>query len=99
MDASEVTSKQNQTKDNWNSGIGTLLGSWTFDEVTCSFKAPLPIPIASSVGIVTNAALYDNVTGDYVGIGSTTLSGSVSLSYSWDEAAYQADNTKGWVAD
>ena len=99
MDASEVTSKQNQTKDNWNSGIGTLLGSWTFDEVTCSFKAPLPIPIASSVGIITNAALYDNVTGDYVGIGSTTLSGSVSLSYSWDEAAYQADNTKGWVAD
>ena len=41
MTAEEVTAKQNAVKAQWASGG---FASWVFDEATCAFKAPVPMP-------------------------------------------------------
>ena len=61
--------------------------------------APLNTPPeGNSVGIVTNKALYNLNTDVFVGVGTTSISNNI-IENRWDEAAYQADNTKGWVTD
>lgn len=47
--------------------------SWTYDNSTKDWKAPIAQPTLSS----------DDIAAGYF--------------YIWDESAYQADNTKGWV--
>lgn len=41
MSEKEVTSKQNAVKAQW-AEVG--FASWVFDEATCSFNAPVPLP-------------------------------------------------------
>lgn len=41
MTAEEVTAKQNAVKAQWAEGG---FASWMFDEATCAFKAPVPMP-------------------------------------------------------
>ena len=103
MTDDEKTLKQNLVKDEWSVGLGTMLTSWVFNEHTCEYEPPLSVPSPGVVGVVTNISLYDN-TGANIGSGSSSLPekmGVISpfVEYRWDEAAYQADNTKGWVAD
>tara|TARA_R100000458_G_scaffold58382_1_gene66310 strand:- start:1155 stop:2867 length:1713 start_codon:yes stop_codon:yes gene_type:complete len=97
MSDSEKTFLQEHTKAKWNVGLATILTSWTFDEKSCAYMAPLNVPEDSSIGIVTNRALYDLNTDVFVGVGTTSLSNNEQNR--WDESAYQSDNTKGWVAD
>ena len=99
MSDSEKTFLQEHTKAKWNVGLGTILTSWTFDEKSCAYMAPLNTPPeGNSVGIVTNKALYNLNTDVFVGVGTTSISNNI-IENRWDEAAYQADNTKGWVTD
>ena len=57
---------------------------------------PKSPPTSAKIGIQTNIAVYDKVTNEYLGVG--TADAYVPLpQYRWDEAAYQADNTQGWV--
>ena len=96
MTDSEKTTKQNQVKTEWNTRVGTSLSSWTFDNVSCSYITPTQPPTPAKIGIQTNIAVYDKVTNEYLGVG--TADAYVPLpQYRWDEAAYQADNTQGWV--
>ena len=98
MTDSEKTTKQNQIKSEWNTRVGTSLSSWIFDDVSCSYKTPTLPPTPAKIGIQTNIAVYDKVTNEYLGVG--TADAYVPLpQYRWDEAVYQADNTKGWVTD
>jgi hypothetical protein len=41
MTAEEITAKQNTVKAQW-AEVG--FASWVFDEATCAFKAPVPMP-------------------------------------------------------
>lgn len=42
MTAEEITAKQNQVKADWATNSG--FASWTFNETTCMFEAPTPMP-------------------------------------------------------
>ena len=97
MTDSEKTAKQNQVKSEWNTRVGTSLSSWIFEDVSCLYKPPTTPPSPAKIGIQTNIAVYDK-DNQYLGVG--TADAYVPFpQYRWDEAAYQADNTKGWVAD
>jgi len=98
MSDEEKTAKQNSIKSTWSVGLGTVLGSWTFDESLCGYVPPLPVPVPASVGVVTDAALY-NDDGAYIGVGTEPLRLFDKNNYRWDESVYQGDNTKGWVTD
>lgn len=41
MTAEEITAKQNSVKTKW---AQQGFASWVFDEATCAFKAPVPMP-------------------------------------------------------
>jgi len=46
MTAQEITAKQQSVKDSWaNNNNG--FASWTFNEQTCSYEAPTPMPTDS----------------------------------------------------
>ena len=103
MTDDEKTFKQNLVKGEWSVGLGTMLASWVFNEHICEYEPPIEIPSPGVVGVVTNLSLYDN-TGANIGSGSSSLPEKMGIispfaEYRWDEAAYQADNTKGWVTD
>ena len=96
MTDSEKTTKENQYKTEWNTRVGTSLSSWIFEQTGCSYVPPTLPPTSAKIGIQTNINLYDKVTGEYLGIG--TADAYIPMpQYCWDEAAYQADNTQGWV--
>ena len=97
MSDEEKTAKQNSIKSTWSVGLGTVLGSWTFDESLCGYVPPLSIPLPAPVGIVTDIALYND--GAYIGVGTEPLRLFDKNDYRWDESVYQGDNTKGWVTD
>lgn len=42
MTAEERAAKQEAFKAEWNANVGWA--SWTFDEETCSYNAPIPVP-------------------------------------------------------
>ena len=44
MTDAEKTAKQQSVKDAWNSKPRPNLTAWTFDEVTCSYVPPIPMP-------------------------------------------------------
>jgi hypothetical protein len=44
MTDAEKTAKQQSVKDAWNEKPRPNLTAWTFDETTCSYKAPIPKP-------------------------------------------------------
>lgn len=46
MTAEEITNKQNSVKQHWATNG---FPSWIFDEVTCSFKAPVPYPTDGNI--------------------------------------------------
>jgi len=43
MTAEEIAAKQLVVKDNWVNNNG--FASWLFNEITCTFEAPTPMPI------------------------------------------------------
>jgi len=98
MTDEEKTAKQNAIKSTWSVGLGTVLTSWTFDESSCQYIPPLPFPLPAPVGIITNTAIY-NSNGASIGVGTEPFRLFSKNNYRWDEAAYQADNTKGWITD
>ena len=97
MSDEDKSAKQNSIKSTWSVGLGTVLGSWTFDESLCGYVPPLSIPFPAPVGIVTDIALYND--GAYIGVGTEPLRLFDKNNYRWDESVYQGDNTKGWVTD
>ena len=42
MTAEEIAAKQQAVKDSWTAN--PLFASWTFNEATCAFEAPTPMP-------------------------------------------------------
>lgn len=42
MTVQEIASKQQQVKDSWTNSNG--FASWTFNEQTCAYEAPTPMP-------------------------------------------------------
>lgn len=44
MTAEEITAKQDQVKVDWAANNG--FASWAFNETTCAFEAPIPMPVA-----------------------------------------------------
>lgn len=57
--------------------------SWTLNLTTGQWEAPLPLPTVSSEGLDLTPSIEGETGQD--------------LDCRWDEAAYQADNTQGWV--
>ena len=98
MSDEDKIAKENSIKSTWSVGLGTVLTSWTFDESLCGYVPPLPVPVPAPVGVVTDAALY-NDNGAYIGVGTEPLRLFDKNNYRWDESVYQGDNTKGWVTD
>ena len=70
---------------------------WTYDSSNDIFVQPRPTDrygeLCASWTVNTTTGMYDPPISRPTGDGDGT---SVST-YKWDEAAYQADNTKGWI--
>ena len=70
---------------------------WTYDSSNDIFVQPRPTDrygeLCASWTVNTTTGMYEPPITRPTGDGDGT---SVS-SYTWDEAAYQADNTKGWI--
>ena len=61
MTAQEITAKQQAVKDSWTNNNGFV--SWTFNEQTCSFEAPTPMPTDSKRYVWNESTLtWDEVT-------------------------------------
>ena len=60
MTAAEITAKQQAVKDSWaNNGFA----SWTFNEQTCSYEPPTPMPTDSKRYVWNETTLtWDEVT-------------------------------------
>ena len=61
MTAAEITAKQQSVKDFWANNNG--FASWTFNEQTCSYEPPTPMPTDSKRYVWNETTLtWDEVT-------------------------------------
>ena len=61
MTSAEITTKQQSVKDSWANNNG--FASWTFNEQTCSYEPPTPMPTDSKRYVWDESTLtWDEVT-------------------------------------
>ena len=61
MTVQEIASKQQQVKDSWTNSNG--FASWTFNEQTCAYEAPTPMPTDATM---ENPYRWDEATTSWV---------------------------------